>query len=204
MAKIVIDLLKGVVETYLNEMKVIFRTSLACVLVASVCQCVSVNDSDPSPYNGPHPATYELGTEKGRADGRAGLSKTPDRYSVSYPAAEVDAFKQGYEVGYNEGIRPGDASGQPVYGQPLAAKIGKGEVKIYEGERKVAVCQTGRPFVEKTKFINEQQQIVIKSRGNHGAATIELYDTATGKRKAQVMAYDATDGDPAWAAGMGE
>ena len=198
------DLSKGVVGTYLNEMKVIFRTSLICVLVLCLCQCVSVNDSDPGPYTGPHPATYELGMEKGRADGRAGLSRTPDRYSVSYPAAEVDAFKQGYEVGYHAGIRPGDARGHPVYGPPLTAKVGEGEVKIYEGERKVSVCQTGRPFVEKTKFINEQQQIVIKSRGNHGAATIELYDTATGKMKAQVMAYDAADGDPAWAAGMGE
>ncbi len=185
------------------EMKPLFYIPLAVVLMC-LSQCVSVDNGQPKPYEGPHPATYELGVEKGRADGRAGMSRSPDRYSVSYPAAEVDAFKQGYEVGYNEGIKPGDASGQPVYGQPLTAKVGDGEVKIFEGDRQVSVCQTGRPFVEKTKFINEQQQIVIKSRGNHGPATIELYDTATGKMKAQVMAYDATDGDPAWAAGMGE
>jgi len=184
-------------------MKLFYLIPLTALLLC-VSQCVSVNNGDVVSYEGPHPATYELGVEKGRADGRTGMSRRPDRYSVSYPAAEVEAFKSGYEAGYNEGIKPGNASGQPVYGQPLAAEIGEGEVKIFEGDRQVSVCQTGCPFVEKTKFINEQQQIVIKSRGAHGPATIELYDTANGKMKAQIMAYDALDGDPAWAAGMGD
>ena len=68
----------------------------------------------------------------------------------------------------------------------------------------MAVCSTASPNVEETKFITEQQEIVVKSRGNHGPATVQLFDTKSGKEKGRVMAYEIRGGKPAWAAGMGE
>ncbi|MGB6222508.1 hypothetical protein [Haloferula sp.] len=61
-----------------------------------------------------------------------------------------------------------------------------------------------QPNVEETKFINEQDQIVVKSRGNHGPATVQLFDSKTGRQEGKVMAYEITDDQPLWAAGMGQ
>jgi hypothetical protein len=58
--------------------------------------------------------------------------------------------------------------------------------------------------VEETRFISEQDQIVVKSRGNHGPATVQLFNTRTGAQQGSVMAYEVRGGFPAWAAGMGE
>jgi hypothetical protein len=58
--------------------------------------------------------------------------------------------------------------------------------------------------VEETRFINEQQQIVVKTRGNHGPATVQLFNARTGKEEGRVMAFEIKKGKPAWAAGMGE
>lgn len=95
-------------------------------------------------------------------------------------------------------------NGTPSYGQPLTATRSSGQVTIMEGSRKVATCSTSSPNVEETRFINEQDQIVVKSRGNHGPATVQLFNTHTGAQEASVMAYDIRNGRPAWAAGMGE
>lgn len=48
---------------------------------------------------------YGAGYEKGFADGRGGLSRTPDRYSYIYSQADRSDFFRGYEDGYNKGIR---------------------------------------------------------------------------------------------------
>lgn len=93
---------------------------------------------------------------------------------------------------------------QPSYGQPYTASKGLGSVTIMEGPRRVSTCYTASPNVENTRFINEQQQIVVKSRGNHGPATVQLFDCRTGRQEGRVMAYEIRGGYPAWAAGMGE
>ncbi|MGI9242603.1 MAG: hypothetical protein ACR2RV_17535, partial [Verrucomicrobiales bacterium] len=114
-------------------------------------------------------------------------------------------FFRGYEDGYNKGIRQqGSPDGPAGSGQPLAARVSKGKVQILEGSRTVSVCTTALPNVEETKFIREQQQIVVKSRGSHGPATVQLFDTATGSEKSSVAAYNIRGGNPSWAAGMGE
>lgn len=73
-----------------------------------------------------------------------------------------------------------------------------------EGSRQVSTCTTASPNVEETRFITEQQQIVVKSRGNHGPATVQLFDTRTGREQGRVMAYEVKNGQPSWATGMGE
>jgi hypothetical protein len=148
---------------------------------------------------------YELGKTKGFEDGVNGLSRTPTRHEALYSQADRADFFRGYEDGYNAGIKPGaELPRDHSYGQSLTAVNGLSTVVIMEGNRKVAVCHTASPNIEETKFIKEQQQIVIKSRGNHGPATVQLFDSSTGKQQASVKAYEIRDGKPAWATGMGE
>lgn len=91
----------------------------------------------------------------------------------------------------------------PSYGQPLTAKTGAGSVTIREGSRVVTSFRTAAPNVEQTRWYAEQEQIVVKSRGNHGPATVELFNSRTGAKMGTVMAYEAANG-PAWARSMAE
>lgn len=151
-------------------------------------------------------SAYDLGVQRGFEDGKGGLSRTPSRYESVYSQADRADFFKGYEKGYNRGIKPGASA--PVkraqFGQPLTAKTGAGKVTIKEGDVVVATLKTASPNVEETRFINEQQQIVVKSRGNHGPATVQLFNSRTGKEEGRVKAYEIKNGKPAWAAGMGE
>lgn len=95
---------------------------------------------------------------------------------------------------------PGSA---PSYGQPLTAETGPGAVTIREGSRVVTSFRTAMPNVEQTRWHAEQEQIVVKSRGAHGPATVELFNSRTGAKMGSVMAYQAASG-PAWARSMAE
>lgn len=90
------------------------------------------------------------------------------------------------------------------YGQPLTAVNGQGTVTILEGDRTVAVCRTASPNIEQTRWLSEQEQIVVKSRGNHGPATVQLFNSRTGQQLGTVMAYELAQGGPTWAAGMAD
>lgn len=96
---------------------------------------------------------------------------------------------------------PGTA---PAYGQPLTATTGLGSVTIREGNRTVSSFGTASPNVEEIRWNQEQEQIVVKSRGNHGPATVELFESRSGRKLGAVMAYELTQGGPAWAKGMAE
>lgn len=149
---------------------------------------------------------YKVGFAKGKQDGVGGLSRTPTRWEGAYVPANRREFFRGYEDGYNEGIKPG-AKLDPApnaYGQPLTAVKGRGIVVIKEGRRRVAVCRTASPFVEQTRFIEEQNKIVVKSRGRHGPATVELFDARTGRREGTVKAFELSQGGPKWAEGMAD
>jgi hypothetical protein len=95
---------------------------------------------------------------------------------------------------------PGSA---PAYGQPLTAQTGPGSVTILEGSQVVTSIRTAMPNVERTYWQAEQEQIVTKSRGSHGPATVELFNSRSGAKLGTVMAYDAANG-PAWARSMAE
>lgn len=69
--------------------------------------------------------------------------------------------------------------------------------------RQVSTCKTTSLIVEETRFITEQQQIVVKSRRNHGPATVQLFDTRTGNEQGRAMAYEVKNRQPSWASGMG-
>ena len=97
-----------------------------------------------------------------------------------------------------------NASSSPSYGQPLTAVKGQGRVTIMEGSRTVATCYTASPNIEQTRWYEEQEQIVVKSRGNHGPATVQLFDSRTGRQLGTVKAYELANGGPQWAAGMAD
>jgi hypothetical protein len=87
--------------------------------------------------------------------------------------------------------------------QPLTAETGPGSVTIRDGQRTLAILRTVSPNIEETRWVSGQGQIAVKSRGNHGPATIELFDCRTGAKLGKVMAYAAADG-PAWARDLAE
>ncbi|MFC7336482.1 hypothetical protein ACFQY0_04770 [Haloferula chungangensis] len=95
---------------------------------------------------------------------------------------------------------PGQA---PSYGGSLSAEKGNGAVTIRQGGQVVTSVRTAAPNVEQTSWYAGQEQIVVKSRGNHGPATVELFNSRTGAKLGTVMAYEAASG-PAWARSMAE
>lgn len=112
-------------------------------------------------------------------------------------------------------IEPGNPSGPaaPGYANPgrpqapgagMTAVVGQGQVTVMQGDRVVSTLRTAAPNVEAQHFTADQQQIVIKSRGNHGAANVELFDVRTGVLRDKVLAYAIENGQPAWARGMEE
>jgi hypothetical protein len=102
-------------------------------------------------------------------------------------------------------IPPPVSSARPAgFTQPLVAVPGVASVTIREGARVLSTCQTALPNVEDIRWHKEQEQIVVKSRANHGPATVQLFDCRTGAPLASVPAYLITADGPAWAARMGE
>ncbi len=165
-------------------------------------------------YESPSGSTYRLGQERGYEDGQSGRSRNPRRHDGDFPPAEASVFNRGYEAGYNSGMgetaRPGyptqlpDMAPVPDYPGRLTAESSAGSVIIRQGSRTLTSFRTAGPNVEETRFINGQEQIVVKSRGNHGPATVQLFSARNGREEGRVMAYEIRNGFPVWAAGMGE
>ena len=159
-----------------------------------------------APKNSASNAAYDLGVQRGSGDAKNGLSRTPSRHEGAFPSTSAAAFANGYEAGYRSGIQPGSSS--PVKdapdGQRLTARNGAGKVTIQKGAAVVTTLKTASHNVEETRFINKQRQIVVKSRGNHGPATVQLFNARTGAEEGRVMAFEIQDGKPAWAEGMSD
>ncbi len=98
---------------------------------------------------------------------------------------------------------PAQAPQKPGFGAPLTSEIAQGSVIIREGGRTLTSFRTAKPNVEQVRWIEEQEKIAVKSRGNHGPATIQLFDSRTGRELGKVMAFEAANG-PAWARSMAE
>jgi hypothetical protein len=87
---------------------------------------------------------------------------------------------------------------------PLSASTSGDSVIIRQGGRVLSSFRAASPIIEETRWRDEQNRIVVKSRGNRGPATVQLFDPRSGREVGRVMAYDIRGGKPAWAAGMGE
>ena len=119
--------------------------------------------------------------------------------ALSFSSCVID------EQALDQAIADANANSSPrSYGQPLTAVKGQGRVTIMEGGRTVATCYTASPNIEETRWYNEQEQIVVKSRGNHGPATVQLFNSRTGRQEGTVKAYELANGGPQWANGMAD
>ncbi|SHK47135.1 hypothetical protein SAMN02745181_3868 [Rubritalea squalenifaciens DSM 18772] len=87
---------------------------------------------------------------------------------------------------------------------PLTLRQEGSSVKVVNGAKTVSTCTSKLPNVEKFKFVKNKSQVVVKSRGNHGPAVVELFDSLSGVRRARVMAYEISNGQPDWAVGMAD
>jgi len=85
--------------------------------------------------------------------------------------------------------------------QPLRASVEQSQVRLTRGGRTVAVCRTAMANVERWSFTNGTSQIIVKSRGNHGPAMVELFDTATGTLRDKVLASAIRRSNVRWARG---
>lgn len=126
------------------------------------------------------------------------LKRTPSgfvgprgEYYPSMPSAETLANFYG---GWN---RP--AAGGPAEAPQVSVEQGK--VRLIISGRTICSLRPAMPFVEKYKLVNSNQQIIIKSRANHGPATVELFNVSNGSLDDKVLAFAIKNGRPAWAKG---
>ncbi len=149
-------------------------------------------------YQGQHPESYRLGYQFGSNDARQGLTESYERYHYQYLEPQRQAFAEGYEYGY----RNYDAPDGPPEVTGLTAKVGQGQITVLENGVAVSTIKSASPNIEAHHFTENRADIVVKSRGAHGPATVELFDARTGRLKDKVLAYAIRYGEPAWARGM--
>lgn len=160
------------------------------------------NYSPGNSYSGDAQDGFRKGYEFGRQDVRAGRNENFGRYSSEYMALTKDQFREGYTKGY-ENYHPHYGNGGYNAGPgAVTAVVGQGQIRIMNGGRTVSTIRTAAPNIEKHHFTNGKQQMVVKSRGNHGPATVELFDVQTGALRDKVLAYSIEYGNPSWARGM--
>lgn len=177
----------------------------SCVVDPSAMSDLNYNPATYSPVNSyaaDQQAAYSSGYRRGRTDALSARGSDFRRYSYEYSPATQSKFAEGYRVAYSN-YRPHDVHGDHSngYGQ-MTASVGQGQVRIMQGGRVVSTLRTAAPNVEKHHFKEGQKQIVVKSRGNHGPATVELFDTKTGVLRDKILAYAIKNGHPKWARGM--
>ena len=92
----------------------------------------------------------------------------------------------------------------PQRGYDAEVNVEQAGVRLLRNGMTVCLIRTQLPNVENWKLINGNTEIVIKSRGNHGPAAVERFDTKTGVLKDKIMASAIQDGRPDWAEGFEE
>ena len=79
--------------------------------------------------------------------------------------------------------------------------VEQGRVRVILDGRTLCRLRPAMPFVEKYKLVNNNQQIIIKSRAKHGPATVELFNISNGSLDEKVLAFAIKNGRPRWAKG---
>jgi len=198
---------------------------IAAALTLSSCvdpSAINYNPSAYSPgsqYSGANQNDYNRGYDAGRRDAQRGLRMNYANHRSEFNGNSENQFKHGYQVAYrnytphyttsynNNSYSPTysnqdyNAKKTQGHGSLRAEKVQNG-VRITQGGKKISFLRTASPNVEKYHFLHNKSQMVIKSRGNHGPATVELFDTRTGVLKGKVLAYAIKHGQPSWARGM--
>ena len=156
-----------------------------------------------------HPSTkqrhaYDIGFRVGQDDFYGGHSKHFTRHPDLYDKGTHDDFAMGYGHGYDKARAHAREAGgsKPAHASGLRASVGQGAITVRDGGRVVSTVHTAMPNIESYHFTNGNRQIVVKSRGNHGPATVELFDVRTGALRDKVLAFAIKGGRPEWARGM--
>ena len=153
-------------------------------------------------YAADQQATYRAGYGYGRADGQVGKSQNFGRYNYEYNSSTKSKFSEGYQAGYTN-YTHNNVYGNHSHGYgPMTASVGQSQVQVMQNGQVVSTLRTASPNVESHHFTSGQSQMVVKSRGNHGPATVELFDTKTGVLRDKILAFAIENGQPAWARGM--
>lgn len=116
--------------------------------------------------------------------------------------SQCGSNKHGKIVAATNGAACKHPAGKAGLNQNLSSVIEQGQVLIMQGDRRISVCRSTAPFIEETRWFDGQKNIVVKSRGRHGPATVQLFNSCSGEEIARVMAYDIRGGIPVWASGM--
>jgi hypothetical protein len=82
--------------------------------------------------------------------------------------------------------------------------VEQSQVRLLRNGKAIAVCRTQLPEIENWKLINGNRQIVVKSRGRHGPAAVELFNVVDGSLADKVMAFAIKNGKPERARGFEE
>ena len=96
------------------------------------------------------------------------------------------------------------ASPVPQRQASLEVSVEQASVRVLRNGMTVCLIRTELPNVENWKLINGNTEIVVKSRGSHGPAAVERFDTKTGILKDRIMAFAIQNERPEWAQGFGE
>jgi hypothetical protein len=83
-------------------------------------------------------------------------------------------------------------------------RVEEAGVRLLRSGMTVCLIRTESPRVEDWRLINGNTEIVVKTRGDRGLATVERFDTRTGIRKDRIVAVEIKEGQPDWAEGFEE
>ncbi|HRJ07519.1 MAG TPA: hypothetical protein PK490_00675 [Prosthecobacter sp.] len=85
----------------------------------------------------------------------------------------------------------------------ISAEASQGAMIIRRNDGQVLCSfRTAMPNVETWRLVRGDTQIIVKSRGARGPATVELFDTATGTLRDKVLAYAIRSSGASWAYGF--
>jgi Zn-dependent alcohol dehydrogenase len=87
----------------------------------------------------------------------------------------------------------------PQRGYDAEVSVEEAGVRLLRNGMTVCLIRTEWPKIENWQLVNDNKDIVIKSRSDRGVAVIERFDTKTGIRKDRILAVDIKDGQPEWA-----
>mgnify|MGYP003441151407 CR=1 FL=1 len=90
----------------------------------------------------------------------------------------------------------------PQRGYEAEVKVEEAGVRLLRNGMTVCLIRTRFTKVESWQLINDNREIVIKSRSQSGPAAIELFDSRSGILKGKVMAGQGDQ--PVWAEGFWE
>jgi hypothetical protein len=69
---------------------------------------------------------------------------------------------------------------------------------LYAGGARQAEFATEKGIIESWRFVDGAKRVATKSRGLHGAASVELFDIASRRRVAAIQAFEIKESSPAW------